>query len=180
MATLQNRIEGIISTYNKKPFKLHETDETEGALFIGLRTFPNGFYTYTIHQDGLQKYFSLRRIAAERSGYTKELSDIVSRCVTVDVECLYDTGMRTSYSAPLHEIKTEKGTFVPLGVIKQDAFLKKLFETEEPQEAYQAGPASRINELGIDESELLEGLRSDNEESKQNEFDNENIIDSDF
>lgn len=177
MTTLRTRIEGLISTYNNKaPCALCEMENKDSnRIFIGLRTIPDGFYVYT-----LQKYFAVKSVTAERSGPNKGLDDIINRRITFSVECLYDNGIHTSYRAQPSELKKVNGAFVPLDIVKQDEFLKKLFETDEPVKPYQKNFKQRINELGMDETELFEGLNSDTEETKQHEFDNENTLDDEF
>lgn len=157
MTTLRTRIEGMISTYNNKaPCALHEMNKDADGVFIGLRTLPQGFYVYTLNSSELQKYFTVKSVTTERSGPTKELYSTLNRCSRFNIECLYDTGIRTSYSALLSELKIINGAFVPSDLIKHDEFLKKLFESEEPVKSNKLNFEQRLNELGMDETEIFE------------------------
>jgi hypothetical protein len=98
------------------------------------------------------------------------------------VSCAYDdkTLGTQDYHGKVGHLKDMKWYHLPNSAIETHPFLKKLFETEESEDAYQIAPSLRNNELGLDESELLEGMHSDAEETRQNEFDSENRLEDDF
>jgi hypothetical protein len=160
MATLQNRIEEIISTYkNKTSRALYGTESMEeNSIFIGLRALPQGFYVCTTDSSKIRKYLRAKITNDEYFGCpNSRLEATLNRCLSkLRIDCLYDDNTYTSYTALPSEIKMIKGAFVPMDIIKKDPFLKKLFEREESNAEYSVNSIKHNSDVGLDDAEKFE------------------------
>lgn len=147
-------------------------DKFGKGSYIGLKKIAMGFCVYAANPGEFYKFNIDKRLRNAGLLNKGDSLDIL-------VSCIYDDPRISTreYSAKVSHLNDIVWHHVPNKSIENHNFLKKLLETEEPEETYQIDFNQGSDALGIDKSEQF-GTNSDDSEDRQlHEFNSENEID---